>query len=432
MKSTKNTKETKKQKLEHLKTDLLVPYARNSRTHSENQINQVANSIKEFGFTNPVLIDADNGIIAGHGRVMAANILGLETVPCIRLGHLSETQKRAYIIADNQLALNSGWDDDMLRAELQDLQGIEFDMDLLGFDVETLEDLLFIEPDRDNSKEDEVPEAPAITVSKLGDVWLLGKHRVMCGDATSIEAVNKLMAGKKADMVFTDPPYGVSIGDKNKMLNSFQKSGRNLDNLEGDSLSPDELYLILIKAFKNAHLMLNNCGAVYVCSPQGGGLGMMMMMMMKDAGLEVRHVLNWIKNSPTFSLGRLDYDYQHEPILFTWKKTHKKIMLGDHKTSCWFIDKPKESKLHPTMKPVNLPKNAILNSSERNDIVLDLFGGAGSTLISCEKTQRINRTMELIPAYCDVICQRWQTYTGQQAILEATGQTFDELAEIRT
>jgi hypothetical protein len=213
----------KKQKLEHLKTALLVPYARNARTHSENQVAQIARSIKEFGFTNPVLIDADNGIIAGHGRVMAAQTLGLETVPCIRLGYLTDAQKRAYIIADNQLALNASWDDDLLRAELLDLQGIELDMDLLGFDLEEREDLRYIEPERHNSQEDEVPEPPAIPVSKPGDVWLLGRHRLMVGDSTSIDAVNKLMNGQKADMVFTSPPYGQQRDYKNGVITDWDK-----------------------------------------------------------------------------------------------------------------------------------------------------------------------------------------------------------------
>jgi DNA modification methylase len=402
----------------------LIDYANNPRKN-DHAVDRIAAAIQAFGFRIPVVARSDGTVVDGHLRLKAARLLGMTEIPVVLADDLTDAQIKAFRISVNKMAELAEWDEDLLRAELQDLQGIEFDMDLLGFDVETLEDLLYVEPDRDDSKDDEVPEVPANPVSKPGDVWLLGKHRVMCGDSTDIDQIKILMNGKKADMIFTDPPYGVSIGDKNKMLNSFQKSGRILDNLEGDTLSPDELYLILIKAFKNAHLMLNNCGAVYVCSPQGGGLGMMMMMMMmKDAGLEVRHILNWIKNSPTFSLGRLDYEYQHEPILFTWKKTHKKIMSGDHKTSCWFIDKPRESKLHPTMKPVSLPKNAILNSSERNDIVLDLFGGAGSTLISCEKTQRINRTMEISPAYCDVIVKRFQEYTGQQAIHEATGHTL--------
>ena len=234
----------------------------------------------------------------------------------------------------------------------------------------------------------------------------------MCGDATSADDVGKLMESAKADMVFTDPPYGVSIGDKNKMLNEFQKSGRILENIENDTLSPEELYRVLLEAFVNVKSSLSDCAAVYVTAPQGGGLGMMMMM--RDAGLEVRHVLNWVKNSPTFSMGRLDYDYQHEPILFTWNITHKKIMQGEHKTSCWFIDKPRENKLHPTMKPIELINNALRNSSEYGDVVFDPFGGSGSTLIACEQLNRRCYMIEIEPKYCDVIVRRYVAFCVDQ------------------
>jgi DNA modification methylase len=417
-----NTEQT----LEYIPTALLIPYARNSRTHSENQIKQVANSITEFGFTNPVLIDSYNGIIAGHGRVKAAQLLCLELVPCLRLGHLSEAQKRAYIIADNQLALNSGWDEDLLRAELLDLQGIEFDMDLLGFDMETLEDLLFIEPERDNSKEDDVPEPPADPVSKLGDVWLLGKHLVMCGDSTNIEDVEMLMNGKKADMVFTDPPYGVSYADKNAYLNAVAPANRIQVSIEGDHQSIPEMKELWLAAFTNLATITTDKASYYITGPQGGELMMMMMMMIDESGWQLKHMLIWAKNNHV--LGRCDYHYKHEPILFGWKKKGTHEFYGSSSNfSLWEINKPQKSDLHPTMKPVELVERAILNSSKKQNCIIDLFLGSGTTLIAAEKTNRICYGLEISPAYVDVICQRWQTYTNQQAIHEATGQTFDEL-----
>jgi DNA modification methylase len=406
------------------KTADLLPYAQNSRTHSDEQVAQIAASIAEFGFTNPVLIDEQDGIIAGHGRILAAEKRRMEEVPTITLSGLSEAQKRAYIIADNKLALNAGWDEAMLAVEFQELEELGYDLELTGFSLDEIE-ALTVEKTAGKTDPDDAPPIPANPVSMLGDVWLLGKHRLMCGDSTSLDAVRQLCYGDGVDMIFTDPPYGVSIGSKNAMLNTFQPSRRCCENIENDTMTPADLKVVLLAAFSNANIVLNDCGAVYVASPQGGGLGMMMMMM--EAGLEVRHILNWVKNSPTFSMGWLDYDYQHEPILFTWKKTHKKIMGGDHRSSCWFVDKPRESKLHPTMKPVALPVNAILNSSEPNDVVLDLFGGAGSTLIACEKTGRRCRMMELDPKYVDVILRRWQEFVGKAATLESDGRTFAEV-----
>lgn len=403
----------------------LKPYDKNARTHSPEQIKQIAASIKEFGFTNPVIVSREKGellLIAGHGRIIAASLLGMTDVPAVVLTGLTEAQRRALVLSDNKLALNAGWDEALLAAELLSLQDVPDLLALTGFSDKEIDGLLGGAVGL--TDEDAVPEPPPTPISVLGDMWLLGGHRVLCGDSTSPEDVALLMGGDKADMVFTDPPYGVSIGDKNKMLNSVQKAGRCVENIKSDTLKPDDLKIILLAAFKNAREVMNNCCAVYVCSPQGGGLGMMMMMMMMEAGLEIRHVLNWIKNQPTFSLGRLDYDYQHEPILFTWKKSHKKIMAGEHRTSCWFIDKPRESKLHPTMKPVAIPENAILNSSDSGDLVLDIFGGAGSTLIAAEKTGRRCRMMELDPKYVDVIVKRWQEFTGKEATHAVTGEKF--------
>jgi DNA modification methylase len=408
-----------------IKISDLKPFKNNARTHSKEQIELIAASIKEFGFTNPVLIDSDNGIIAGHGRMVAATSLGMGAVPAVRLCGLTEAQRRALVLADNKIAITgSGWDEDLLKLELAGIAAMGFNMDLTGFSGLEIGKISGL--GKTAAGDDEIPDAPQVPITALGDQFDLGEHRLRCGDSTSTADVDALILDQKVDLVFTDPPYGVSIGSKNKMLSEFRKGGIE-ENIKNDTLSPEQLYPLLLAAMKNAHRVMNDCAAIYVCSPQGGGLGMMMMMM-KDAGLEVRHVLNWVKNNATFSMNRLDYDYQHEPILFTWKKTHKKIMGGEHKTSCWFIDKPKESKLHPTMKPVEIPVNAILNSSESGDVVLDLFGGAGSTLIACEKTNRKARLMELDPHYCDVIIKRWQDFTGKKAFNIITGLAWGETA----
>ncbi len=239
----------------------------------------------------------------------------------------------------------------------------------------------------------------------------------MCGDSTDAEAWAKLMDGKKADMVFTDPPYGVAIGDKNAVLNSVQKAGRCCENIEGDTMSESELYEMLKAAFINVRLNCTDDACYFVTSPQGGSLGLMMMMMMKDAGLEVRHVLMWRKNSPTFSLGRLDYDYQHEPIFYTWTKTHHNFRAGEYRSTVWEYDKPRKCDLHPTMKPVELVVNAIMDGSKEGMIVLDAFCGSGTTIIAAEQTNRKARCMELDPHYCDVIIKRWENLTGKKAVL---------------
>ena len=411
-------------KVVKIATDALIPYAGNARTHSEEQIAQIANSINEFGWTNPILVKPDKTVIAGHGRLLAAKKTGIETVPCVVLNDLSDEQCRALVIADNKLALNAGWDLDLLASELAELKNIDFDLSVTGFSDAELNDIFAGLEKEEKSVEDDfdadsAAEEIAEPITKNGDVWILGSHRLMCGDSTLPQDLEKLMGGKKADLIFTDPPYGVSIGDKNKIANEYDKkkgkSGKRIQkNIKNDTLCSNELYQMLKNSFQNAKTNLADCASIYITAVRP----IEITQTMKDASLEVRHILIWIKNSPTNSLGRLDYEYQHEYILFTWNKTHKKIMKGKHKTSCWFINRPKESKLHPTMKPVELVENAILNSSEANDIVLDIFGGSGSTLIACEQTSRICRMMEITPIYCDVIVKRWETLTGKKAVLE--------------
>ena len=396
--------------MQEVSLSLLKPYERNAKIHGEAQIEKLMDSITEFGFLSPCLIERDTfNIIAGHGRVEAAKRLGMEKVPCVFVEDITEEQRRAYILADNRLTELGEWDMDMVQFELKELDAMDFDVSLTGFDLE----LDTPEVEEDDYEEHEHTEPRA----KRGDIFQLGEHRLMCGDATSPDDVQMLMGGVLADMVFTDPPYGVAIGDKNEALHSVQKAGRIVENIEGDTLSEGDLYDMLKAAFINVRESCTDDAVYYVTSPQGGSLGLMMMMMMRDAGLEVRHVLMWEKNSATFSIGRLDYDYQHEPIFYTWTKSHHNYRNGEYRTTVWKYDKPRASKLHPTMKPVELVANAILDGTMPGMIVLDAFGGSGTTMIAAEQTGRKARLMEIDPHYCDVIIDRWEQFTGKQAVL---------------
>ena len=382
-----------------MKVTQIKPYAQNAKKHEKKQIEGVAASIKEFGFNQPIVVDKKGVVIVGHARLAAAKLLGLRDVPVIKV-NLSEAQAKAYRLADNKLN-ESDWDMDLVIGELKELS--EEMLNLTGFDKD-----LLIEPDE---KDDIIPtDAP--TRAKTGDLWALGEHRVLCGDSTKKEDVGRLMDGKKADMVFTDPPYGVNYQDKAE--NILGRKDRAV--IANDGLGKDALKKIVFPAFQNIAENLKNGGVYYICSPQGGELGlMMMMMMMMDAGIECRHMIVWAKDRAVFSMGRLDYDYQHEPILYGWRGSHKHIGNGEFKTSVWSIPNPRASKLHPTMKPVEVMQNALLNSSKSEDIVLDLFLGSGSTLIASEKTGRICYGMEVDPRYIDVIVKRWEDYSGNVA-----------------
>lgn len=408
--------------------DSLIPYARNSRTHSEEQITKIAASIKEFGFLNPVIVDGESGIVAGHGRVMAAKKLGMDEVPVIEASHLTEAQRRAYVIADNRLALDAGWDDEMLRVEFAELEGLGFDLELTGF---TLDEIKALEPEQLTeglTDEDAVPEVPEQPVTVLGDVWVLGRHRLMCGDSTSVDEVNTLIQESMVDLVVTDPPYGVSYADKNKSLNKSGKGNRIQTPIKNDHLQGSELKDFFLASFSCLYLAMKPGSPFYIFAPQGGEQ-MIMMMMMQEASLPVRHELIWVKNNHV--LGRADYHYKHEPVLYGWKDGAGHPWYGDrNKFSIWNVNKPAQSKLHPTMKPVELVEIPIQNSSKGHDVVLDLFGGSGTTLIACEKTNRIARLMELDPKYCDVIVKRWQDFTGKQAIHAETGKTFAEVSSV--
>lgn len=382
--------------VESIDIESLIPYARNSRTHSDSQVAQIAASIKEFGFTNPVLIDGDGGIIAGHGRVMAARKLKLAEVPCIRLGHLTETQKRAYVIADNKLAMNSGWDNEMLKLEFAELTDEGFDLDLIGFSEDELAEILK-DPEQLTeglTDEDATPDLPEEPTTKVGDIYILGNHRLMCGDSTSIDAVDKLMCGQKADMVFTDPPYGVDY------------KGINNDSRDG-------LEDLLRAAFGN-YLASSKSGASIYCFHSDRCADVFHKVFREF--FHFSSMIIWAKNSLTLS--QTDYQSQHEPCLYGWMDNGKHSWYSDRKqTSVWRFDKERVDG-HTTPKPVALVEKAVNNSSKGGDAILDLFGGSGSTLIACEKIGRHARLMELDPKYCDVIVKRWEDFTGKKAVLE--------------
>jgi DNA modification methylase len=395
----------------------LVPYARNPRTHSDAQVAQIAASIREFGWTNPVLVDGANGIIAGHGRVLAARKLKLEHVPVIELAHMSEAQRRAYVLADNQLALNAGWDEALLRLELADLSELGFDIGLIGFGEGELERLLSGEGKIGLTDDDDAPELPEQAVTRPGDLWDLGEHRILCGDATILADIERVLGGQLADLTFTDPPYNVDYGSSAK-----DKLRGNQRKILNDNLGAG------FEAFLHdacTNILTVTKGAVYVCM-SSSELHTLQRAFTAAGGKWSTFVI-WAKH--TFTLGRSDYQRQYEPILYGWPEGHDRYWCGARDQSdVWFVDKPARNDLHPTQKPVALVERAVRNSSKSRDIVLDPFGGSGSTLIACEKARRQARLVELDPRYCDVIVARWQEWTGEAAVLEGAGRTFEVLA----
>ena len=408
--------------IERVDVSALTAFSGNPRTHSETQVDQIASSIREFGWTNPILIDADGVIIAGHGRLAAASKLGLEQVPVIRLGHLSDAQRKALVIADNQLALNAGWDDAALSQLIQDLNADEFDLDLLGFGSEDLERYLAgLEVEQgEEAEEGDLPEVPVVPTSCPGDLWVLGEHRLLCGDATVVTDVERLMGGQLADMSFCDAPYNVDYANaaKNKAL---AKDRRILNDALGDGF-----YQFLYDTCVN--LLMVTKGACYM-SMSSSELDTLQRAF-KEAGGKWSTFIIWAKN--TFTLGRADYQRQYEPILYGWKQGADHFWCGARdQGDVWFVDKPRVNDLHPTMKPVELVERAIRNSSKSRDIVLDLFGGSGTTLIAAERTGRSARLMELDPKYADVIVERWQNLTGQAAVLDGEDRTYDDLMAAR-
>lgn len=447
--------------IEHLATDALIPYARNSRTHSPEQVAQLARSIEQFGFTNPVLIDEHNTLIAGHGRVMAAQRLGLAVVPAIRLLHLSDAQRRAYVIADKKLAEQAGWNVAMLTREVEDLMAEHFDISLLGFGDDELAELLGeASPGADGAGKTDIEDAPPLKpdpVTRTGDVWLLGQHRVVCGDSTSMANLGRLMQNVEADMCWTDPPYNVAYETK---------AGK----IANDDLGDKEFRAFLVSAFNAAFAVLKPGGAIYVAHADTEGLNFRSAF--ATAGFKLSGCLVWRKNS--LVLGRSDYQWQHEPILYGWKPGAAHQWFGGRKqttildlaqtTSLFRLrfdgkyeiqlgesvlivdgdakveellpsvineDKPSRNEGHPTMKPVALVERMLRNNAKKGAVVLDLFGGSGSTLMACEKLAMKARLSELDPGYCDVIVNRWQDYTGKVAVLEGASKTYAEVAEIR-
>lgn len=379
-------------KMELVDIDKLIPYVNNARTHSPEQINKLRASLREFGFINPVIVDDKFNIVAGHGRVMAAQAEGIKEVPCVYVDYLTEAQKKAYILADNRMAMDAGWDEEMLRVELEALEGMAFDLSMTGFDEKELADLFKTEEEVEDDDFDLDAALEKAAFVKKGDIWTVGRHRLMCGDATSAEDVTKLMDGKKANIIVTDPPYGVS----------FQSSdGLSIQN---DSLKGEEFYQFLLQAFKNMADNLTKGGAAYVFHADTEGLNFRKAFI--DAGFHLAGCCIWVKNS--LVLGRSDYQWQHEPVLYGFLQNGNHPWYSDRKqTTIWNFDKPKRNKNHPTSKPLDLLGYPIQNSSQANGIVIDTFGGSGSTLMACEQTNRICYMMELDEKYASVILRRY-------------------------
>jgi len=420
----------------------LIPYALNSRTHSDEQVAQLAASIREFGFTNPVLVDEANNLIAGHGRLLAARKLKLEQVPAVVVTGLDDRKRRALVIADNKLALNAGWDEEALRVELEDLAG-DFG-ELMGFSEKELESLLSGNAEEDGLTDpDAVPDLQEESVTVLGDTWLLGKHRLHCGDSTLQSDVDHLMNDGLADLVWTDPPYNVNY-----------EGGTGM-KIQNDSMDNDAFRQFLRDAFTTAFTVTKAGRPIYIAHADSEGYNFRGAMV--ESGWNLKQCIIWVKNS--LVLGRQDYQWMHEPVLYGWKPGEAHKWYGDFNKTTVIDDdvnvkdmskkelvslvnelrnakpttvvreaKPHRNDIHPTMKPVALVNRFVRNSSRTDDIVLDLFGGGGSTLIACEQLGRHARLMELDPKYCDVIIKRWQDFTGEKAVHAESGKTYEELS----
>ena len=377
----------------------LVPYVNNARTHSPEQINKLRSSLREFGFINPVIIDRDYGVIAGHGRILAAKEEGITEVPCVFVDYLTEAQKKAYILADNRMAMDAGWDEELLRVEIEALQGEAFDVSLTGFDEKELADLFKDGSDSD-AEDDDYDLSAALEKAAFverGDLWTVGRHRLMCGDATSAEDVATLMDGRKANLILTDPPYGVSF-----------KSSSGL-TIQNDSMKDEEFYHFLLASFKNMADHLEKGGAAYVFHADTEGLNFRRAFI--DAGFHLAGCCIWVKDS--LVLGRSDYQWQHEPVLYGFMQNGKHPWYSDRKqTTIWNFAKPKRNANHPTSKPLDLLGYPIGNSTQENAIVIDTFGGSGSTLMACEQMNRTCCTMELDEKYASVILRRYVDDTG--------------------
>lgn len=402
----------RKLQVEYRKVEDLIPYARNARTHSDEQVSRIAGSIQEFGWTNPILVDGTNGILAGHGRLAAARKLGMSEVPVIELAGLSKTQKRAYILADNKLALDAGWDDELLKVELEELKLEGVELDDIGFSSEELDDLLTVD-DSDDSDEPDIPEPKPDPVSKRGDVWTLGVHRVMCGDSCSATDISKLVGGGRVNLYLTDPPYNVAYEGKTK----------DALTIENDSMEDGAFRQFLVDAFSMADTVLEPGGVFYIWHADSEGYNFRGAC--RDVGWKVRECLIWNKNA--FVLGRQDYQWKHEPCLYGWKDGASHEWYSDRsQTTVIDCDRPMRNGEHPTMKPVELFRYLMENSSKKGDVVFDSFGGSGTTLVAAEETGRVAYLMELDPVYVDVIIKRWQEMTGLEAVRD-DGKTYNSL-----
>ena len=400
------------ERFEKVNIDKLVPYARNARTHSKEQILQLRSSLREFGFVNPVIVDKALNIIAGHGRIMAAKEEGLSEIPCVFVEHLTEAQKKAYILADNRLAMNAGWDEELLALEFADLKDLGFDLGVMGFDEKEIEKLF---ANDGNDVDDGFDLTAALEQAAFvlpGDIWTLGRHRLICGDATDAETVKKLMDGRKANLVLTDPPYNVAFESANGL------------KIKNDSMKADQFYAFLLSSFKNLAENLEGGGSAYIFHADTEGDNFRRAF--REAGFHLSGTCIWVKDS--FVMGRSPYQWQHEPILYGWLKTGShKWYAGRAEATIWNFAKPKRNSDHPTSKPLDLLAYPIRNSSQANGIVLDTFGGSGSTLIACEQTDRICNILELDEKYASVILRRYAEFkgnSGEDITCERDGKTI--------
>ena len=402
--------------VEYRKVEALIPYARNAKQHTDAQVAQIAASIREFGWGAPILVDGKNNVIAGHGRLLAARKLGMDEVPVVPMSHLTDTQRRALILADNKIGENASWDDELLGLELTELRELGFNLDLTGFSPEEWDALINGDEAKEGLTDDDaVPEVPETPVSKTGDIWVLGEHKLLCGDATKAPDYAALLGDELVDMTFTDPPYNVNYANSAKdKLRGKNRAILN-DNL-GDGFGQ-----FLHDACSN--ILTRTKGAVYVAM-SSSELDTLQSAFRRAGGRWSTFII-WAKN--TFTLGRADYQRQYEPILYGWRDGADHFWCGDRdQGDVWQIKKPQKNDLHPTMKPVELVERAVKNSSKSRDLVLDPFGGSGSTLIACEKTGRRARLIELDPKYVDVIVRRWQDWTGKTAVHAETGLAFPQ------
>lgn len=403
--------------MELIAIEKLVPYVNNARTHSPAQITKLRSSLREFGFINPVIIDRDFNVIAGHGRITAAKEEGINKVPCVFADHLTEAQKKAYIIADNRMAMDAGWDEELLRVEIDALQGMDFDPSLTGFDEKELAALFNNGVEAKDDDFDVSAELENPTLTHKGDIWILGKHRLVCGDSTKAETFDILMDGVKANLVITDPPYNV---------NYEGTAGR----IQNDNMADDKFYQFLFDAFTNTEKAMADDASIYVFHADTEGLNFRKAF--ADGGFYLSGTCIWKKQS--LVLGRSPYQWQHEPVLFGWKKKGKhQWYTGRKESTIWEFDKPKKNTDHPTMKPIPLLAYPIMNSSMTNSVVLDPFGGSGSTLIACQQTDRLCRTIELDEKFCDVIVKRYIEQVGRSddvsVIRDGVSLPYSEIGE---